>query len=126
MFNLKKKCYSRRTHGGREVSTRDSACTFTPDIGNAEQVLVHTRPHRLTETDEQRVDRMAQTEMLRHKKLKSLISEEYYAQFDFQPKINHISKALGRSSGGHENLYRNALGRKKMQVKQLEAELVER
>lgn len=35
------------------------ACSFKPKIGNAEQVLVHTRPGRLGETADQRAERLS-------------------------------------------------------------------
>ena len=98
----------RRNKNGGE----DPHCTFKPAIGNAEKVLVHTRPERLAETNEERYERLYKDDMKRKERLRESIRKEHYDQYDFKPKINRISKMLGCSTGGFEELYKNRSGKR--------------
>ncbi len=67
-------------------------CTFQPDIGNTDDVLIQTRPARLGETEEQRYLRLSKTDSEDVERVRAAISESYYAQFTFRPEINELSK----------------------------------
>ncbi|OQR85472.1 hypothetical protein ACHHYP_11799 [Achlya hypogyna] len=69
---------------------------FQPCIGNAEKVLQHTRPKRLTESTPEQLYRMAYAEPRKREERKKRLHEAYYNNFSFQPKLNTVSKALGR------------------------------
>ncbi|KDO34265.1 hypothetical protein SPRG_19088 [Saprolegnia parasitica CBS 223.65] len=71
---------------------------FQPCIGNAEKVLKHTRPKRLTESTPQQLYRMTYAEPRKKAEQKKRLEEAYYNKFSFQPTLNHVSKALGRAT----------------------------
>lgn len=72
-------------------------CTFKPKTRGADALLAYTRPELAAESERDRVERLARGDAERTEQLKQAISEEYYAQFQFKPKINGISKRLGRA-----------------------------
>ncbi|OQS04569.1 hypothetical protein THRCLA_03201 [Thraustotheca clavata] len=71
---------------------------FQPCIGNAEKVLQHTRPKRLTESTPEQLYRMTYVEPRKREEQKKRLQEAYYNKFSFQPELNTVSKALGRST----------------------------
>ncbi|EQC34530.1 hypothetical protein SDRG_07858 [Saprolegnia diclina VS20] len=71
---------------------------FQPCIGNAEKVLKHTRPKRLTESTPEQLYRMTYAEPRKKAEQKKRLEEAYYNKFSYQPKLNHVSKALGRAT----------------------------
>lgn len=77
-------------------------CTFSPCIGNTNRILQYTRADRLEETSAQRLDRLSNLEQANIVEAREKISGDYYAQFTFKPKINPISKEIGRRSSVQE------------------------
>jgi hypothetical protein len=69
-------------------------CTFHPKIGNADDVLVQTRPTRLGETEEERYERLSRADSQGVERVRTAISESYYSQFTFKPKFNELSKVF--------------------------------
>ena len=103
----------RERNSNRDASFGEAAhCTFKPRIGNAEKVLVHTNPERLSETSKERVQRLYKGDSERKRQTQEAIREEHYGKFNFKPKINRISKLLGCSTGGFEELYKNESGKR--------------
>lgn len=74
-----------------------SECTFRPDTGSATAVLSHTRPHRLRESELERVERLYAQDRNAREQKKLSMAERYYNQFTFKPKINAISSGLAKS-----------------------------
>ena len=70
--------------------------SFKPEIGNADAVLIHSRPQRLGETPLERTERLSKIEAdaINHKK--QIIHKMYYDQFDYKPRIDAVSEALVR------------------------------
>ena len=71
-------------------------CTFQPKIGNADDILVQTRPARLGETEQERYDRLSRGDSKQVDRVRAAISETYYAQFTYRPEINELSKVIDR------------------------------
>ena len=77
------------------VELETNQCTFKPSIGNANEVLVHTRPSRLGENEADVVERLSTRDRQRIQQLRRDMENEYYAQFNFKPKLNERSKRIG-------------------------------
>ena len=73
---------------------------------------MHTRPERLSESCSQRIERLYKSDFERKKATQDAIREEHYGKYKFKPKINRISKLLGCSTGGFEELYKNERGKR--------------
>jgi hypothetical protein len=93
------------------AAAEQAQCTFKPDIGNADVVLAHTRPERVTESVEERAARLgvADAEALRAKR--AAANAQYYAQFTFAPAIDPASRARGRAHTVDEHV-RNERGKR--------------
>jgi len=103
--------------------------TFTPSIGNSEAVLIHARPERMTETREERFERLAVRDQDHKNKVADLIREHYYGQYNYKPKINKVSEAIAKESNRddlYQDLYQNSRGRqfKELAQSQLQEELL--
>ena len=53
---------ARRGLGAAQCHARAAQCTFAPDTGNATEVLEHTRPSRLAESEQERLLRLSRQE----------------------------------------------------------------
>jgi len=71
----------------------DHECTFHPKLGNADDVLMHSkRVSRLGETPEERVARLAILDT-REKEAKQAAAEEnYHKQFTFKPRLSQTAR----------------------------------
>ena len=76
----------------RAARKEDEECTFHPAIGNADDILVHTRPTRLGETKEEMVERLSKHEKERIDRAREAMKEQYYSQFSYKPEIDALSK----------------------------------
>lgn len=92
-----------------EAARARTVCTFSPDIGNADEVLALTRPALVAETDAQRVARLAREDAAAVAAARRAVSEGYYSQFTYTPAIDPISRAVGRSRTA-EQRHRNDEG----------------
>ena len=72
-------------------------CSFKPAVGNADAVLIHSRPERLGETPLERTERLSKLEAEAIKHKKETLNSIYYNQFDFKPRIDPVSEALVRN-----------------------------
>ena len=52
-------------------------CTFKPSIGNADAVLIHTRPERIGETEAERIERLACGDQKRIQHVRQSIQNQY-------------------------------------------------
>jgi hypothetical protein len=84
--------------GAQQRLEEEAKCTFHPNVGNAGKVLEHTRPARVGESADERIERLFKQDQHDSEQLKEQIQDDYYAQFSYRPKINKISKVLGRAA----------------------------
>jgi hypothetical protein len=75
----------------------EAACTFKPDIGNADEVLTLTRPERMLEATDTLVERLGKQDVSRKNADLDKRREEHFSQFTFKPEINAESRARGRA-----------------------------
>lgn len=100
-----------------EVNDQSGTVTFQPKLlRNPERILVHSRPERLAETEQQRCERLSGKDTRRKEKLQASIREHYYAQYSYAPTINAVSEELVRDTHKagqalYEDLHRNERGR---------------
>ena len=76
---------------------KNSECTFHPDTGSAAEVLRHTRPHRLNESNLERVERLYRQDVQNKETKIAALRKRHQADCTFKPQINEISKSLARS-----------------------------
>lgn len=69
---------------------------FTPDIGNATDVLKQLRPDQLVENKAQTLYRLTYNDARALELKKQQLREQAYAKYTFKPEINPISRALAR------------------------------
>jgi hypothetical protein len=73
----------------------DEECTFTPDIGRADEVLRRGRHvYRLIETPEERAERLAVEDARRKRDEQREREREHYEQFTYEPALNERSRKL--------------------------------
>lgn len=75
-------------------------CTFVPHIGNASEILANSRQRRslLSESTAERSTRLSQDDARRIRLQREAARDAYYAQFNYRPEINPISRSLGQAS----------------------------
>ena len=75
-----------------------SECTFKPNVGSATEVLRHTRPHRLNESNLERIERLSKQDVQNKQQKMKILQKRYFEKnCTFAPKINEISKSLAKS-----------------------------
>jgi len=75
--------------------------TFTPDIGNADMVLLkkpELRERYETESAYGRAVRLSDLDFERKQQKQQALQQEYYERYSFKPRLNKRSKKLGRAS----------------------------
>lgn len=90
------------------ISEADPHCTFRPAIDKNSECIVESMPQRVGESAEARFNRMSKEEHARREHTKAQIEANFYAKLKFEPKINPISRDLGRSSSLSELAYNQA------------------
>jgi hypothetical protein len=75
---------------------KNSECTFKPDTGSASEVLRHTRPHRLNESNLERIERLYRQDVENKKQKRLALRKRHDSAYTFKPEINEISKSLGK------------------------------
>lgn len=79
-----------------ELQCRKSAeFRFRPDIGSAEEVLLQSG-RNAGESRQELIERLACTDKERLEAVRRQKAEQHYAQFDFRPALNPISRLVGR------------------------------
>lgn len=79
-----------------EDATDQQQKLFTPDIGNANDVLKQLRPDQLGENKAQTLYRLTYNDARALELKKQQLREQAYAKYTFKPEINPISRALAR------------------------------
>ena len=74
-----------------------SECTFHPDTGSASEVLRHTRPHRLNESNLERIERLYRQDVTNKEQKRMALRKRHDSVCTFKPEINLISKSLAKS-----------------------------
>jgi hypothetical protein len=100
-------------------ATESADCTFHPKSSTSKELLAYTRPELGLESTRQRYERLSKKDAEKAQKLKDAISEEYYSRFHFKPKINPISRELGRARTVDEHVHDE---RRKKAVERLKEE----
>jgi hypothetical protein len=70
--------------------------TFTPKINLTSDILMKADHNRANEDIKDKVDRLYKDNFEKLKNRKDQLEKCYYAQFDFKPKINEISRFVGK------------------------------
>tara|TARA_B110000208_G_scaffold171314_1_gene213528 strand:- start:60 stop:1658 length:1599 start_codon:yes stop_codon:yes gene_type:complete len=87
-----------RQRQSRLMLSAERDCTFHPQVGNTDQILMHVRPQRLAETEDARVERLSTRDAKRNAAKRERAKEAKYAQFKYTPEINQISRLFGKAS----------------------------
>jgi len=86
----------------------DEECTFTPDIGRADEVLRRGRHvYRLIETPEERAERLAVEDARRKRDEQREREREHYEQFTYEPALNERSRKLAPYATSVDDLARD-------------------
>jgi len=100
-FMARKATFQKRKQKERNLQIqkemKNSECTFHPDTGSAAEVLRHTRPHRLNESNLERVERLYRQDVQNKETKIAALRKRHQADCTFKPQINEISKSLARS-----------------------------
>jgi hypothetical protein len=83
-------------------SIEDRTYTFTPQINITSDILVRADENRLKENNEDKINRLYKTNYEKIKSRKEQLETFYNAQYDFKPKINEISRLVGRDTNVEE------------------------
>ncbi|KAH8971423.1 hypothetical protein BDL97_02G141200 [Sphagnum fallax] len=87
--------------------------TFQPKIGNASIILQYSPLQEGNrETTCERLERLSYQDNVRRHHIRQRISDNYYAQFKFQPKIDQTSNELVVGASTHHELHKNEKGKK--------------
>jgi len=87
--------------------------TFQPKIGNASIILQYSPLQEGNrETTCERLERLSYQDNVRRHHIRQRISDNYYAQFKFQPQIDQTSNELVVGASTHYELHKNEKGKK--------------
>lgn len=89
---------SREQHKLELLEDATDSGLFTPDIGNANDVLKQLRPDQLVENKAQKLYRLTYNDARTLELKKQQLREEAFSKYTFKPEINPISRALARPS----------------------------
>ena len=99
-----------------------SSYTFKPSIDKTSQFITDSNKERSKDKLEERLNKDGQRKL----ELQAHLKEEHYSRYTYEPKINQISKKLGRSSSLNEIAYSNAAKEAKKKVAEEKAAEQER
>jgi hypothetical protein len=83
-------------------SIEDRTYTFSPQINITSDILVRADENRLKENQEDKINRLYKKNYDKIKSRKEQLEKFYNAQYDFKPKINEISRLVGRETNFEE------------------------
>jgi hypothetical protein len=89
-------------------SIDDNTYTFKPEINLTSDIIIKADTNRANENTDERVNRLYKQNYDKIKTRKEQLESFYYSQYDFKPKINHISKIVGKEHSIEELATRNA------------------
>jgi hypothetical protein len=91
--------------------------TFTPKINLTSDILMKADHNRASEDIKDKVDRLYKDDFEKIKNRKTQLEKCYYAQYDFKPKINEISRFVGKDNT-YEDLYTNKESNKLRKIRE--------
>ena len=94
-------------------SIENKLYTFKPKINITSEFLVKTDTNRINENQHEKYDRLSTQNYERILKKKIELEENYYSQYNYKPKINEVSKYLGRENSVNELANRKPSGKSK-------------
>lgn len=71
---------------------------FKPQINTTSDILMRADISRSGETKEEKIERLYKKDIEKYNQRKKVLQEFYYSQYDFKPKINQVSKFVGRDT----------------------------
>lgn len=71
---------------------------FKPQINITSDILMRADITRSGETKEEKINRLYKKDIEKYNQRKKVLEEFYYSQYDFKPKINQVSKFVGRDT----------------------------
>eukprot|EP01029_Cantina_marsupialis_P024220 TRINITY_DN6174_c0_g1_i1.p1 TRINITY_DN6174_c0_g1~~TRINITY_DN6174_c0_g1_i1.p1 ORF type:complete len:707 (+),score=213.97 TRINITY_DN6174_c0_g1_i1:117-2237(+) len=92
-------------------------CTFKPDVGITDAVLVRTQPQRLAETTAQTSSRLAEHDAMRRDAKLRHLREQHDKQYSYKPSINPVSRAIARPKDVDELASTKAIEARKTRLK---------
>ncbi|CEF98656.1 unnamed product [Ostreococcus tauri] len=112
-----------RRRAEQQLAKEDDECTFTPDIGNAGEVLRSGGRYvrNLIETPEERARRLAFDDADMKRAKQSAREREHYEQFTYKPKLNEKSRTLAPYGSAIDDLARDE--RRELARKRAQAEI---
>lgn len=87
-------------------------CTFRPDIGNADDVLLARRPGRIVESQQATLERLTYRDSKQKEMAQTAMQEEYYSKFTFKPELNTVSRRLVPKAQSVDQLVANERGQR--------------
>jgi hypothetical protein len=79
---------------------------FVPKINTMSEILIKADLKRQKERLDDKIERLYRTENEKIKSKREALEKFYYSEITFQPKINQISKVVGRDSGIEQLAYK--------------------
>lgn len=73
-------------------------CTFKPKINLTSDILMKTNSSRANENLQDKIDRLYKQDYEKIQNRKEQLESFYNAQYDYKPKINELSKFIGREA----------------------------
>ena len=84
------------------MSIENNEYTFKPKINITSDFLVKLDPNRINENSLDKFERMSNFNYEKMLKKKIQMEESYYGQFEFKPKINEVSRHIGKENNLNE------------------------
>ena len=101
-----------------------SQYTFKPQINQNSHYMTISSKERNKESQEQRYYRMSSKDWKKRTDKQNRLNEEYYSQYKFEPKINSLSKQLGRTVSLNElSNVQDFQKKQKLKQRQLEKDM---
>lgn len=82
----------------------DAECSFQPRLSNVSQQLVAHNMELMGETLDDKVNRLAVTDVERRNDIRDALEQAHYKECSFRPSINPLSQLLGRKEGQHRHI----------------------
>lgn len=83
-------------------SIENNQYTFKPKINLTSDFLVKSDANRLNENSSEKYERMCNQNYEKILKKKIQLEESYYGQFEYRPKINEVSRYIGKENNVNE------------------------
>jgi hypothetical protein len=88
-------------------SIDDTRYTFKPEINLTSDILIKADTGRANENHDERIERLYRTNYEKIQSRKEQLESFYYGQYDFKPKINEISRIVGKEPSIEDLAKRN-------------------